>query len=245
MANIFIYGGCVSRDTFEYLKDDHTLVHYVARQSLVSSNSRPSRLMKTSHLSDGFQHRSVKGDINSSLFPLIKEKGPKVNLFLFDILSERLGVYRLPGGAFVTKSTELAKTKLIDRLEKPAASVMFGTERHFQLWKASVDNFALVLRAANLFERALFIETPWANTTAQGNNVPKFRGWTAEHANEMYQPYYSYLREVGFNSITIPKELVLSTEDHRWGAAPYHYCQETYLWLKKEIVDYAQTTIIS
>jgi hypothetical protein len=58
MANIFIYGGCVSRDTFELMKEKHSLVHYVSRQSLISAASSPTpkRIISTTHLVNNFQN---------------------------------------------------------------------------------------------------------------------------------------------------------------------------------------------
>lgn len=197
MTNIFIYGGCVSRDSFEHLKDDHSLVQYVSRQSLISAASRPSYKLRTDHLSNTFQDRSVIGDVNSSLFSLIAAKHSTTEIFVFDILSERLGVFRIPGGTYVTKSTELAKTRIISQLEKPAASVAFGSDRHFDLWQEAVEHFSRALKKAHLFDRTLCIEAPWTEESVSGNPVPRYRGWTAEKANEAYVRYYAHLRGLG------------------------------------------------
>lgn len=240
MTNIFIYGGCVSRDTFEHLKDSHALVQYVSRQSLISAASLPTRKLRTGHLSSNFQDRAVIGDVNSSLFLLIAAKQANTDVLVFDILSERLGVFRIPGGTYVTKSTELTRTKIINELEKPATTIAFGTDRHFNLWKESAAKFVSVLKRSNLFERSLLIEAPWTEASTSGIDVPRYRGWTAEYANETYARYYSHLRELGFNSICIPPDLAISTDEHKWGPAPYHYTESTYHWLKLEILAFGQ-----
>ena len=45
-TRVFIYGSCVSRDTFEYLDPDQfEIVQYVARQSALSAYTRPVTLV--------------------------------------------------------------------------------------------------------------------------------------------------------------------------------------------------------
>lgn len=236
MANIFVYGGCVTRDAFEHMKDEHSLVQYVARQSLISAASRPTTTLSVDSLGEGFQNRSVRGDLESSLHSLIRKSAPRTDLFIFDILSERLGIFRVPGGTFITRSVELAKTGLINTLPRPATGIGFGTDRHFNLWTPAADKLLTRLKNSDLFDRALLFEVPWTNLTDEGEEVPKFRGWDAAHANELYARYYAYFREQGLRVTTIPETLAVSTTDHKWGPSPYHFVDEAYLWMKKEVL---------
>lgn len=236
MANIFIYGGCVTRDTFEHMKGEHRLVQYVARQSLISAASRPTTSIKTDGLSENFQDRAVKSDLASSLYPTLAKYAAKTDLFLFDILSERLGVYRLPGGTHITRSVELAKTKLIHTLERPAASIRFGTDAHFELWTRAADSFLEKLAGLKLLDRTVLFEAPWTDYTDVGEPVPRFRGWTADEANELYARYYAYLREKGVRTRTLPADLAVSVSTHKWGPSPYHYVDEAYHWMKRQAV---------
>lgn len=237
LANIFIYGGCVTRDTFQYMKDEHRLVQYVARQSLVSAASKPTTSIKTDGLTDNFQDRAVKGDLESSLHPTLSKYASKTDLFLFDILSERLGVYRLPGGTYITRSVELAKTKLIHTLERPAASISFGTDAHFELWTRAADSFLAKLTDMGLLDRTVLFEAPWTDYTDAGEPVPRFRGWTAEEANELYARYYAYFREKGVRISTLPADLAVSVSTHKWGPSPYHYVDEAYQWMKRQAIE--------
>lgn len=236
LASIFIYGGCVTRDAFEHMKDDHMLVHYVARQSLVSAASPATTILSVDTLSTGFQNRSVRGDLQSSLHPSITRFAPTTDLFVFDLLSERLGVYRVPGGTYITKSVELAKTGLVATLPRAAVVIAFGTDEHFNLWKAAADALAARLRTAGLLDRALLFEVPWTDVTITGEMVPKFRGWDASHANKLYARYYAYIRSLGIRVVPVPEELALSTTSHKWGPSPYHFIDETYIWMKHQIL---------
>ncbi|MGP5032341.1 DUF6270 domain-containing protein [Glutamicibacter arilaitensis] len=228
MANFFIYGGCVSRDTYELVKNEHFLSCYVARQSLISANSLPESRINTKGTSTNFNSRMVVGDINSSLFPSIRENASEADIFLFDILSERLGVYRLQGGRYITDSVELSKSKLLNDFKYARAKVNFGTDQHFSLWKLAIKALKDTLIDCSLFSNSIYIETIWTDRSYQGKVVPKFRNWDAKYANALYEPYFSYLRELGFKSVKPALDISLSDEDHKWGSSPYHYQQEYY-----------------
>jgi hypothetical protein len=234
LARIFVYGGCVTRDAFEHMKDEHGLGQYVARQSLISAASAPLININTDVLTTNFQHRSVKGDLHSSLHPLIIDQGPTTDLFLFDILSERLGVYRVPGKRYITKSVELSKTGLTKTIPGGAVTIRFGTDEHYALWKLAADKFIRKLKLAGIFDRTLLFEAPWTDVTDTGAPVPRYRNIDADTANTRYTRYYAFLRKRGVRTSTIPSELAVSSEKHKWGPAPYHYVDEAYLWMKQE-----------
>lgn len=224
----FIYGGCVSRDTYETVKDNHNLVGYIARQSLISAATKPEIRIPLEGLANKFNPRMVAGDIKSSLFPSIRAKAQQTDIFLFDILSERLGVYRLDGGKYVTNSVELAQSGLLKNFPYAKALIHFGTDRHFELWKSSVVSLKNLLMTVDLFQSAYFIKTIWTDRTRDGMVVPKFRNWDAEDANELYERYFAFLDELGFKPILPDSAISFSDADHKWGSSPYHYQPEYY-----------------
>ncbi|MFD1376381.1 MULTISPECIES: DUF6270 domain-containing protein [Micrococcaceae] len=237
MVNFFIYGGCVSRDAYELVKDEHYLTGYIARQSLISANSLPETRINTANSSTNFNSRMVVGDIKSSLFSTLREKSNEVEVFLFDILSERLGVYRLQGGRYITNSAELSKSSLLDDFPYAKAKIHFGTSQHFELWKQGVLTLKDILVECGLFSNSIYIETIWTDHSCQGSNVPKFRNWSAHYANKLYEPYFSYLRELGFRSIKPSLDISLSDENHKWGSSPYHYQPEYYQEILVQVFD--------
>ncbi|GGJ60936.1 DUF6270 domain-containing protein [Glutamicibacter ardleyensis] len=228
MANFLIYGGCVSRDTFELVKDEHTLLAYVARQSLISASSKPETRINMRGLSAQFNSRMVKGDIQSNLLPTIRKVADDVDVFLFDILSERLGVFRLSGGTYITNSAELKKSELMESSAVAKASVPMGTEIHFNLWKNAANTFKKSLVDLGIFDKTYLIKSAWTDETVQGSATPRYRNWSSEKGNSLYEPYFEHLRELGFQMIVPPAEVSKSTEDHKWGPAPYHYQSEFY-----------------
>ncbi|MGP4981661.1 DUF6270 domain-containing protein [Glutamicibacter arilaitensis] len=228
MKKFFVYGGCVSRDTYELMKDDHALVHYVARQSLISATSKPERRLPTESLPSDFNSRMVRGDIESSLFQKISQYSSDTDVFIFDVLSERLGVYRIYGGTYITNSGELDKTKILSNLTVPKSLIRFGTDRHFDLWKESAVKLKGHLTRNGLFESSYVIRANWTDVTIQGTPTPKFRSMDANLANRMYQRYYDTLEQLQFRIIEPAPEIASSDEHHKWGPSQYHYQREFY-----------------
>lgn len=231
MKNFFVYGGCVSRDTFELIKEENTLVHYVARQSLISSSSKPEKRLPVAALPADFSSRMVKGDIESSLFPKITQYANKTDVLIFDILSERLGVHRLDGGTFITNSGELGKTGILNKFDWPKTLMRFGTDRHFDIWRRSALKLKKHLLEHDLFGKSFVIRANWTDTTIQGTVVPRFRSMDAAAANSLYERYYETLTECNFNIIEPPSDISKSDENHKWGPSQYHYQSEYYAYI--------------
>lgn len=230
MAGIFVSGGCVTRDTYEQIKNGHELTGYSARQSLISANSVPTT-MNVDPQGTGFEVRAVMDDLRSTLFGKVTEQAANTDLFVIDLLVERLGVLALPDGSYVTRTPNLNKTGAIGDLFLGAPWVKFNTPEHFRLWTLAAINLVDRLREAGMVERTLLVETPWASTTLTGTPVKPFVGWPTEKVDGWYEPYYSVLKGLGIRSIRIPEELVFSDDEHKWGASPFHYAPATHEWL--------------
>lgn len=234
MGNIFIYGGCVTRDTYEHLVG-HTLLEYVARQSLISANSPATKMLGAGELASPFQSRSLNGDVDSVLFSKVRSRSSEVDLVLVDLLSERLGVFALPDKTYITHSVELKKSGRLGDLRPPL--VKFGTDKHFHLWRRGMLKFARVLESRGLLGKTLVFDTPWAEFTDSGEEVPLFRNISAVEAGLLYVRYYSFIEELGIRVVRLPVELAISTESHKWGVAPYHYIESAYLWMRDRVYE--------
>lgn len=236
MAGIFIFGGCVTRDTFEQLKAEHTLTDYIARQSLISAASPPTNL--EGHVEGkGFRYKCVMGDLKSTLHDALRNAADSTDLVVVDLLVERLGVLALPDGSYVTRSQGMRKSGAIEHLWGDLPFIKMGTAEHFRLWIAAVDELIDVLRETGLIDRTLLIDTPWASSMEDGSPTKKVSGWTAEHAAKVFEPYYQALRDRGIKTARIPDELVVSALVHNWGQEPYHYTPGAYDWMRDQIVD--------
>lgn len=230
MARVFIYGSCVSRDTLE-LSLDHEVVEYIARQSLISSSSPPTDLLDGLALNSGFQNRSLNGDLKSNLFPSIAKKASQIDLFVMDLTDERLGSFALTDGTFITHSVELQKSGRLGELPTTPTRLNIGSDRHFARWTRAAAQLKATLTRHGLFQRSILLRTPWATMTIGGKNVESFRNIATSEMNVRFNRYYEKLEELGFNTVTLPTSLALSDENHKWGAAPFHYHNEAYVYL--------------
>ncbi|MGP5164609.1 DUF6270 domain-containing protein [Arthrobacter rhombi] len=235
MKGLFAYGGCVTRDSFELLKSDYSLVSYVARQSLASSGHAPIVVPKKQlHLGSPFQQRQLVGDVESNFFPALRRYACTSDAIILDLVVERLGIRQYQKG-FLTQSNELSKSPLGKSLTTAHPSIRFATNRHFKLWSYGARQLARVLRQESALGRTIVFDTPWASQTSTGTELPGFRSQSSAKMNELYKPYYAYLRELGFRVLRLPDETVLSDANHQWGPAPYHYISEAYAWMAQQV----------
>src|SRR5690606_3435896 len=98
----------VSRDTFELLDTSrYSLLAYVARQSLISALGPATPLAVPLAELSPFQRRMVEGDIGSDLRSRLAAAARNTDLLLWDLTDERLGIYRMPDGGFVTRTPDV------------------------------------------------------------------------------------------------------------------------------------------
>lgn len=231
MKGLFIYGGCVTRDSFESLRSDYRLLKYVARQSLISSG-HPSISVpdSASELPSTFQQHQLRGDITSSFFPALRAKARESDAIILDLVVERLGVRTYQQG-FLTNSHELARSKLGSTLTSESRPIPFASPRHFQLWGNSARRLVRVLQQTEALERTVVFDTPWADRTRSGASIASVRQRPAVEMNRLYRPYLDHLQELGLRVERLPDRLVMGDDEHKWGQAAFHYVPEAYDWM--------------
>lgn len=94
MRRVFIYGGCTSRDAVDQYADYGLQLHsYIARQSLISAY-RPAdpALFDTRGVEGTFLRRMLAGDIVGTLPKHLDENAAEIDLVVWDLMIERVGV---------------------------------------------------------------------------------------------------------------------------------------------------------
>lgn len=231
----FIYGSCVSRDTFKYLPEGFVLHRYVARQSLISAGTIAAGVKeKLSPLKSPFQQRMVEGDLAGNLYSSLENAAASVRLVLIDLVDERGGVVAL-GGGYATKLNEFWGAGGREA-SRGAQQLSFGSDEHFERWSAGAERFVAKLRGLGLLHRAVVLRAAWASTYEDGEPfpVPDWMTPPAE-ANRAYAPYFDHLSTLGLRIITLPRELAHTSRDHEWGASPFHYQDAAYEHFASEI----------
>lgn len=248
MIRTFIYGSCVSRDTFERLPSrEFELLQYVARQSLISATAPPTS-RPTPHIetSSDFQRKMLEGDWHGSLLPLLREHADTIDLLLWDLCDERLGLRRLELAAprrqyaVVTRSVDGMRAGVDEQLQS-APIIPFGSRKHRLLFLRSLRAFTDELITLGLLSKTLVLAPAWATLTQAGTLAPSSFGLQPARANRIYEDYYSAVRHVTQVPVAhLSPAHVQADHEHPWGAAPFHYTEATYGRLVTEVRRHAR-----
>lgn len=244
MIRTFIYGSCVSRDTFEYLRPQgYALTTYVARQSLLSAYSRlDEKDLPPIRTTSAFQHRMIEGDWASSLPRALARARGRVDLLLWDLCDERLGVLRLPSGHYVTRSVDTIATGLDGRLKAEGATHLpFGSARHQHQFGTRLAHFRQRLLHLGLLDRTLVLAPDWASRCDDGSPTPPSFGLTPDRANAMFDGYHQAVEEaVGVPVLRFGADEVEAASGHQWGRAPFHYTHKVYEQMVRAIARHVE-----
>lgn len=232
----FIYGSCVSRDTFEFLRPlGYELVDYVARQSLLSVFARLRSEPPPFHASSRFQRRMIERDLGSALLPTLRERAPEIDLLLWDLCDERLGAYVLPRGV-ATRSVDTIATGLDEAFEAEGDLLEFATDGHLALWTRRLRDLRSFLTQQGLLSRLVLLAPAWAETSSAGGPSPSSFGRQPAEANRQFAAYHAAAaRILGCPVVTRDASVLRSDRDHRWGEAPFHYVRADYAALSVEL----------
>jgi hypothetical protein len=228
-----VLGSCVTRDTFARLPADRfALVDYVARQSLLAAD-RPSpaaaALAPRVRVPSRFRRRMALGTLAADLHTRIDAARDRVDLVLWDLADERLGVYELPDGGLVTRTVELLECGLDAELATRARHLPFGSEEHLARWAGAAERMRDRLAAARLDDRTVLLELPWAERSADGELAPTSFGTSARTFNSLAAPYYRFVRRrLEPVRVLRPPVAPLSGPTNVWGEAPFHYAEPVY-----------------
>lgn len=230
---MFIYGSCVSRDTFEHVNAQSCkIVGYVARQSLISAATPPrTPLINPYDLASPFQRKMIEWDAGSRLFRALSEKAAATDVLVWDLVDERLGIHLFNDGTVVTRTPELLgalKSPPYSAPSRESSLVPFGTVDHHRLFASALDTFIRTLSSTGLLHKTVLLAPPWATHTERGNPTPTSFGIKAQEANAMVIPYLATIEARGIPIVTTPLRTTTADEHHRWGLAPFHYSQNVY-----------------
>ncbi|PWD50868.1 hypothetical protein C8046_09600 [Serinibacter arcticus] len=223
-----VVGSCVSRDTVPHLPDgDAGLVGYVARQSLISAYAPPVVLLEPPAIASPFQQRMVRGDFASDLPAVLRRLAGGVDLVLWDLVDERLGVYVLPDDTAVTRTVDLVAAQAETDVAAAGVLVRLGEEAHLEMWREAATRFVAGVAELHPGAALVAVGLPWAELTTSGAPTPASFGVAAAEANRRYEPYYAVVEALG--APVVGRGLaVRGSVEHPWGEAPFHYDSAAY-----------------
>ncbi|MFL4474853.1 DUF6270 domain-containing protein [Paeniglutamicibacter sp. MACA_103] len=227
MKRVFIYGSCVTRDSEPWFNDfGFELAGYVARQSLISA-FRPANLgeFDLSSIRSNFQRTMTQGDIEGNLRFAISRAEPE--MIFWDLCDERLGVRPVTSGGMVTQSRDHVAQGL--HSGPFGRQFRFGEDDHYALWERSLDEFLKVLARLELQNKTFLNATPWAIEDEFGSDH-NGQSAKAESFNRKSERYLDLAWRKGINVVAAHHADAISrTQGHRWGPAPFHYVDASYI----------------
>ncbi|MGP5646295.1 DUF6270 domain-containing protein [Psychrobacter celer] len=226
-----VYGGCVSRDIFNFNdSDDLKVVGYNARSSLATLS--PDNVAKKisdknyealSFIESDFQRRMVESDFNNSILESISNNN--YDILLIDLMVDRFNLGVLED-KLITVSTSFALSKI-----KPESFIKTHSEQFLSEWYKGVENFLSVIDKTVGREKIKLNKIYWADrATDEKHTVEINKRWDVAKNNNKLNVLYSFLekRLPATSIIEVSKELFIANPNHQWGLAPFHYTDDYY-----------------
>lgn len=228
MHRVFIYGSCVTRDGVEYWPEyGLEMTGYIARQSLISATApaRPSDF-NTAAIASPFQKRMADGDIVGNVIGKLTVDPDAYDIVLWDITDERLGVYRVPSGGYVSRVVDY-ETGIYRGTEKLGGPLRVGSAAHRELWLLALDTFVERLELAGVRDRVILNAIPWATKDEDGRDTSS-QNIDPHTFNVLLQDYSAEVEARGIRVGHPDPARVLQANTHKWGTAPFHYAPDAY-----------------
>lgn len=228
MSRFLVFGGCVSRDLFNFSESCLSLVDYYARSSFASVFSESSQFSsELKKLSSPFQQRCILRDFDKSF----KDKVADGNFdyLLVDFLSNRFNV-AVKGNSVLTISNELTKSGF-DLKANGYQVVVRNSDKYFSYWKAGFEQFANHCRQHGVADKVIMNKIYLADSLQDGGAMPG--GFTTEVVskyNEFLDKCYDFSSEKmpEVKWLTYSERNVLGAVEHKWGPGPFHYVDDFY-----------------
>ncbi|MGN7115887.1 DUF6270 domain-containing protein [Lysinibacillus odysseyi] len=245
MTSLTILGGCTTRDVLDCAPNNFELSEYFARTSIVSMMSPAAEIDHSLiDLASSFQKRCVTRDISKTFFNELEKK--KGQFIVIDFISERLNLVKL-GDAYITRSNELVKSKVLDQLENYQIIKKLDDEIQ-QLWKKHALQFFQKLK--KYFGNNIILhKTKWRHFYLDVDGAVKEFPNVGEIKlrNEELADYYAFVEEhfPEFIFIDMTDDGYYASADHKWGLAPYHFEDRYYHSLLQKLSHVTDTWISS
>lgn len=243
MPRVAIIGSCITRDVWPIVGEASPEdLLYISRTSLPSLFAAPVRGLDLSEDLPpelaAFPHRSMVADLHkSALTTLIAHRPTHV---IFDFIDERLDLLAVQD-TIATHSWEL---DVSGYLRQPALAGARSIPRTSPasdiIWRQGLDQMAAFLRMTPLAEAKLILhEAQWASEYLDKagarrafEGVELFTGKPAAIADynavlDRHQTAFAATVPQA-TRICAPARLQLADARHRWGVSPFHYVEDYY-----------------
>lgn len=225
MNNVFIYGGCVSRDIFspEYNSGGLNLVNYVARTSIAKLADQPVKIeVDKQKVKSPFQRKLLKNDGENNLLSFIEKSDFDFFLMDFMYLMYRLISYK---NTWLTYSNELKKSGIITASSR---MLSYNDTLFWEKFEAGIQLLFSCLDRKKYLPKILINQLYLATHDEQG--VLLVNQEYIERFNAVLDKTYSYMQSIlnPDQFVNYDRALFTSNSTHKWGADPMHYIDDFY-----------------
>lgn len=228
---IRVYGGCVSRDIFNFNDSEELkIVGCNARSSLATLS--PDNVAKKisdkyyevlNFVESDFKRRMVSFDFDNKILQSISYDD--YDVLLIDLMIDRNHLGMLDN-KLVTVSPDFRLTGI-----KPEKIVNTFSNQYLEEWYKGVDNFLSIIDKTIGRENIRINKVYWSNIATDNKHTAEInKRWDVAKHNDKLNILYSFLekRLPAVSIIEVPKELFIANPEHRWGLSPIHYVDEYY-----------------
>ena len=243
--SLAILGSRAGRDSATVLQErGWRVTRYIARQSIISTGTAVDiSAIDAGALESDFARRCLASDAAGDAEAQLEGLATTTDALLWDLTDERLGIIETSPGHWLTRSTEglTAGLRTGSDFYAPLGGrlIELGTDEHQELFATALPRLAAMLERVGLLERTILLQAPWAARTTRGRSTLRSWGMSALGANWAMIDYYERARELGTHVLQVPDELVVADDNHRWGAAPFHYIGAFYEWVADGVEAFA------
>ncbi|MGF1721658.1 DUF6270 domain-containing protein [Vibrio kyushuensis] len=157
---VFIYGGCVSRDIFNYMDESkYEISGYYARSSYASSFCTEKVIDKWSeNISSNFQRRMVESDLGKLLeFNIVNSE---FDIILLDFNMERHPLFMFDDGSRCTLSTEL-RSGGFNHKDNNGRIIQPFTDEMYELWEEGWVKFIDLVDSIGVRNKIVVNKLQW------------------------------------------------------------------------------------
>ncbi|WP_141103684.1 DUF6270 domain-containing protein [Cobetia sp. QF-1] len=243
MNKITIFGGCCSRDTFNFNNEDgidFRILSYHARTSIISMLSLPPKIfIDTSSVPSKFNRRVVDGDIEKTVINELLASVSNGGMLIMDFLVERLNIIEIESGSFITRSSILQKIIRKKNIAYKNIIDGFSEERKDLFIKAWHDFYERCMHLG--IEEKIIINKVYL--TKKINDGTMFDKDTFDYIDEVneqltfiYEVISGYVPKTRI--IEYNENLLIANKYHRWGLSPFHFIDDFYKHQKNKILEF-------
>ena len=230
MSRFLIFGGCVTRDIFDFCDTENLIVaEYFARSSIASMFSEEVNIdIDLNKINSNFEKNCVARDLNKNFLQVVKN-----NIFdyiIFDFFSIRFDI-AVNDKKIITLSDEFIKTDY-DLSSNFFITIGNNTEEYFNYWKCGFDRILGLCENTFIADKLVLNKVYLANCTEDGRSFTDFYDRIyIENFNQLLLKFYEYYEskvKSGFVLNYDPKFFVGSI-NHKWGLNPFHLVDDFYI----------------